>query len=284
MNIKDFFDWRDEPFKKTLIMGILNVTPDSFSDGGLYLNCESAVKRTLEMVNEGADIIDIGGESTRPGSIPVSSEIELNRIVPVIKEIRKKTDCLLSIDTYKSRIARAAFKAGADMLNDISGLTFDKMMAKTAAKYNVPVIIMHIQGKPLDMHDNPQYENLMEEVMNYFRERISQAREEGIYEKNIILDPGLGFGKRPEDNFELIRELRQITTLGFPVLLGPSRKSFIGHVLKTPIKDRIEGTSAMVTAGILNGGNIIRVHDVKVMKRVVVITDRLKGKSANDII
>lgn len=284
MNIKDFFDWRDEPFKKTLIMGILNVTPDSFSDGGLYLNCESAVKRTLEMVNEGADIIDIGGESTRPGSIPVSSEIELNRIVPVIKEIRKKTDCLLSIDTYKSRIARAAFKAGADMLNDISGLTFDKMMAKTAAKYNVPVIIMHIQGKPLDMHDNPQYENLMEEVMNYFRERISQAREEGIYEKNIILDPGLGFGKRPEDNFELIRELRQITTLGFPVLLGPSRKSFIGHVLKTPIKDRIEGTSAMVTAGILNGGNIIRVHDVKVMKRVAVITDRLKGKSANDII
>lgn len=284
MNIKDFFDWRDEPFKKTLIMGILNVTPDSFSDGGLYLNCESAVKRTLEMVNEGADIIDIGGESTRPGSIPVSSEIELNRIVPVIKEIRKKTDCLLSIDTYKSRIARAAFKAGADMLNDISGLTFDKMMAKTAAKYNVPVIIMHIQGKPLDMHANPQYENLMEEVMNYFRERISQAREEGIYEKNIILDPGLGFGKRPEDNFELIRELRQITTLGFPVLLGPSRKSFIGHVLKTPIKDRIEGTSAMVTAGILNGGNIIRVHDVKVMKRVAVITDRLKGKSANDII
>lgn len=284
MNIKDFFDWRDEPFKKTLIMGILNVTPDSFSDGGLYLNCESAVKRTLEMVNEGADIIDIGGESTRPGSIPVSSEIELNRIVPVIKEIRKKTDCLLSIDTYKSRIARAAFKAGADMLNDISGLTFDKMMAKTAAKYNVPVIIMHIQGKPLDMHANPQYENLMEEVMNYFRERISQVREEGIYEKNIILDPGLGFGKRPEDNFELIRELRQITTLGFPVLLGPSRKSFIGHVLKTPIKDRIEGTSAMVTAGILNGGNIIRVHDVKVMKRVAVITDRLKGKSANDII
>ncbi|MEE8335143.1 MAG: dihydropteroate synthase [Candidatus Neomarinimicrobiota bacterium] len=284
MNIKDFFDWRDEPFKKTLIMGILNVTPDSFSDGGLYLNCESAVKRALEMVNEGADIIDIGGESTRPGSIPVSFEIELNRVIPVIKAIRKKTDCMLSIDTYKSKIAKAAFKAGADMLNDISGLSFDKMMAKTAAKYNVPVIIMHIQGKPLDMHDNPQYENLMEEVMNYFRERLSQASAEGIYEKNIILDPGLGFGKRSEDNFELIRELKQITTLGFPVLLGPSRKSFIGHVLKTPIKDRIEGTSALVTAGILNGCNIIRVHDVKIMKRVAVITDRLKGKSANDII
>ncbi|MEE8437765.1 MAG: dihydropteroate synthase [Candidatus Neomarinimicrobiota bacterium] len=284
MNIKEFFDWREEPFKKTLIMGILNVTPDSFSDGGLYLNCRSAVKRALVMVNEGADIIDIGGESTRPGSIPVSFEIELNRVIPVIKAIRKKTDCMLSIDTYKSKIARAAFKAGAGMLNDISGLTFDKMMAKTAAKYKVPVIIMHIQGKPPDMNENPHYENLMEEVIDYFRERISQARTEGIHEKNIILDPGLGFGKRSEDNFELIRELRQIATLGFPVLLGPSRKSFIGHVINTPIKDRIEGTSALATAGILNGGNIIRVHDVKVMKRVAAITDHLKGKSANDII
>jgi len=265
-------------------MGILNITPDSFSDGNLYLDPHRAVARALEMIEEGVDIIDIGGESTRPGAAPISFEVELSRVIPVINAIRQKTDIMISIDTYKSKLAQAAFKAGAQMLNDISGLTFDKMMIHSAAQANVPVVIMHIKGQPLQMQENPHYNNLMQEILNFFRNRIEQAEAAGIHKKNIILDPGLGFGKRPDDNFELIRDLKQIASLGYAILLGPSRKSFIGHVLNVPIKDRLEGTSALVTAGILNGGNIMRVHDVKSMKKVALITDHLKGKSVNDIV
>ena len=265
------------PHAPTLIMGILNVTTDSFSDGGLFFDRGIAINHALEMEAAGADIIDIGGESTRPGAEPVLPEDELNRVIPVIEAIRSASDVCVSIDTYKADVAEKAIKAGANIVNDISGLQFDASMADVVKNNNVPVVIMHIKGTPREMQKDPHYDDLMQEVVAYFQERVEFCHQHGIKKENIILDPGIGFGKRSQDNFELLRELKQIADLGYPVLSGPSRKSFIGLTLDLPVEERVEGTAAAVTASILNGAKIVRVHDVQEMKRVVTIADNIRG-------
>ena len=276
MNRQEFQSWlKHQPH--TLIMGILNVTPDSFSDGGKFKSHDQAIGHAVKMIKEGANIIDIGGESTRPGAKAVQLEEELMRIIPIIEAIRLKSDCLISIDTYKSKVAEAALDAGADMVNDISGLTFDHNMASLVAERNVPVIIMHIKGKPRDMQKNPNYDNLIKEIKVFFEGQIAVAKRAGIDSGNIILDPGIGFGKRLEDNFEIIRELGQISTMGYPVLLGPSRKSFIGLTLDLPIEERMEGTLASITAGVINGARIVRVHDIRATRRTLTITEKIMG-------
>ena len=276
MNRQEFQSWLKHQ-SYTLIMGILNMTPDSFSDGGQFKSHDKAIDHALKMVEEGANIIDIGGESTRPGAEAVQLEKELSRTVPIIEAIRLKSDCLISIDTYKSKVAKAALAAGADMVNDISGLTFDHNMASLVAKRNVPVIIMHIKGKPGDMQKNPNYDNLIKEIKAFFEVQIAIAKRARIDSGNIILDPGIGFGKRLEDNFEIIRELGQISTMGYPVLLGPSRKSFIGFTLDLPVEERIEGTLASITAGVINGARIVRVHDIRATRRTLTITEKIMG-------
>ncbi len=276
MNRQEFQSWLKHQ-SHTLIMGILNMTPDSFSDGGQFKSHDKAIDHALKMVEEGANIIDIGGESTRPGAESVQLEEELSRTIPIIEAIRLKSDCLISIDTYKSKVAKAALVSGADMVNDISGLTFDHNMASLVAERNVPVIIMHIKGKPGDMQKNPNYDNLIKEIKAFFEVQIAIAKKAGIDSGNIILDPGIGFGKRLEDNFEIIRELGQISTMGYPVLLGPSRKSFIGFTLDLPIEERIEGTLASITAGVINGARIVRVHDIRATRRTLTITEKIMG-------
>lgn len=272
-------NWKNihTPYTPTLIMGVLNVTSDSFSDGGQFIDTPEAIDHALAMEQEGADIIDIGGESTRPGAEPVALEDELQRVIPVIKGIRERSDVCISIDSYKTQVAGQALNAGADIVNDISGLQFDKEMVNIVKKHNVPVVIMHIKGTPRDMQQNPHYDNLMQEIVAYFQERVEFCLQHGIKKENIILDPGIGFGKRLQDNFELLRELKQITDISYPVLSGPSRKSFIGLTLDLPVEERVEGTAAAVTASILNGAKIVRVHDVKEMKRVVTIADNIRG-------
>ena len=276
MNNTQFKSWLKAP-SQTLIMGILNVTPDSFSDGGKFDTPEQAVAYAIKMIEDGAHIIDIGGESTRPGAKPVSLDEELNRTAPVIEAIRNQSDCIISIDTYKSEVAAGALDAGANMVNDISGFTFDEGMAPLVAQKEVPVVIMHIKGTPRDMQKEPHYDHLIREIKEYFILQIASAKEAGIHDFNIILDPGIGFGKRLEDNFELIRELKQICAMGYPVLIGPSRKSFIGMVLNLPVAERLEGTLASITAGVMNGARIIRVHDVIATHRTVTITEKIMG-------
>ena len=276
MNDYEFRSWLKSP-SRTLIMGILNLTPDSFSDGGQFNSIQKALDHTMEMIEAGADIIDIGGESTRPGSKPISFNEEIQRTVPVIEEIRKITDCAISIDSYKSEVVEAALNVNANIVNDISGLTFDNEMAKVISNKKVPLIIMHMKGNPLDMQKNPIYDNLIREICNFFSNQISLANSAGIDSNKIILDPGIGFGKKLEDNFEIIRELKQIRSMGFPVLIGPSRKSFIGDTLKLPTDDRIEGTMATITAGLMNGANIVRVHDIKKTLRTISIAEKIKG-------
>lgn len=274
-------DWKNFSFdftRKTYVMGILNVTPDSFSDGGLFLNREDAVQQALRMQAEGADIIDIGGESTRPGAEKVSVKDEIRRVVPVIEALAKNIDLPISIDTYKSEVADAAIKAGASMINDISGLRFDPKMAKAAARHKVPVVIMHIKGTPQDMQKNPEYKALIPEITAYFHECIGTARDAGIPDDMIILDPGIGFGKTVEHNLEIIRRLKDFEGFEKPILLGPSRKAFIGRLLGgVPVTERLEGTASAVAIGIFNGANIIRVHDVKEMVRVAKIADGVRG-------
>ena len=275
MKIDSFNTWLKGDNRKTLIMGILNVTPDSFSDGGKYNNSQIAEDYALKMENEGADIIDIGGESTKPGAKPVAIEEELKRIIPVIKGIRKISNVVISIDTYKSNVADKAIKAGANIINDISGLRFDNDMIRLAGELQVPVIVMHMLGNPQNMQNDPSYNNLMEELIFFFQERVDLMTSNGILKNNIILDPGIGFGKTVEHNFTIIRELNRIVDLGFPVLTGPSRKSFIGHTLNLPPEERIEGTIAAVTAAIMNGSRIVRVHDVNKISRVVNVTEKI---------
>jgi len=266
--------------KKTCLMGILNVTPDSFSDGGQYFDRELAIKRAHEMVEEGADVIDVGGESTSPGSEPVPLQEEIARTIPVIEEISKKIKVPVSIDTYKAEVAKRAMDAGASIVNDISGLRFDPEMPKVVSKYKVPVIIMHIKGMPKDMQINPIYEALIPEIMDYFRKSIRLAVESGIAEDKIIIDPGIGFGKTLDHNLEIIKNLREFTLLEKPLLAGVSRKAFIGKILgDVSASERLEGTAAAVAISILNGANIIRVHDVKEMKKVALVADAVKRGS-----
>lgn len=262
---------------KTNIMGILNVTPDSFSDGGKFYDRNQAIEHALRMIEHGADIIDVGGESTRPGAAPVSIEEELTRTIPVIKGIKQaQPEALISIDTYKAQVAETALQAGAQMVNDISGFGFDSALPRIIAQYKVPVIIMHLQGTPRNMQENPVYQDLISEMVAYFRERIKTAMEAGIPGEQIIIDPGIGFGKKPEHNYEILNRLDEFKTLGQALMLGPSRKSFIGYVLNLPVNERLEGTAAAVTLAISKGAQIIRVHDVKEMVRVARICDYLK--------
>lgn len=258
-------------------MGILNITPDSFSDGGKYydgkLNLEKVIKDALQMEQDGADFIDVGGESTRPGSENITTDEELERVIPVIEVLRNKINIPVSIDTYKSLVAEEALKAGACIVNDISGFRFDEKTAEVTAKFDASCILMHIKGTPKDMQKNPVYGNVVTEVYDYLKESISIAKKHGI--KQIITDVGIGFGKTIDHNLELIRNLREFTKLGFPVLLGVSRKSFIDKIYPSSVNERLEGTIASNVIGIMNGANIIRVHDVPENVRAVKITDRI---------
>jgi len=272
--------WRKFSFdfsKKTYIMGILNVTPDSFSDGGLFFDRSAAIKQALQLVEDGADIIDIGGESTRPGSETVPPEEEIRRTIPVIAAIAKEINVPISIDTYKASVAQMALDAGASMVNDISGLRFDPEMTKVVSEYKVPVVVMHIKGKPKDMQIDPVYEALIPEVLDYLKGSIRIALDAGIPDDMIVIDPGIGFGKTFEQNLAIIHNLREFTLLEKPVLVGVSRKAFIGKILgDAPPGQRREGTAAAVAVSILNGVNIIRVHDVKEMARVAKVADAIK--------
>jgi len=271
----NFKKWCKNP-DKTLIMGVLNITPDSFSDGGKYFSKNSAIKHALKLINEGSDIIDVGGESTRPGASPLTIEEEITRVIPVIKEIRKLSkNILISIDTYKSEVAKEAVKYGANIINDISGLVMDDRMVHIAAELDVPVIIMHLKGTPMDMQVNPTYENLISEITEFLRTQIQYALKNGVKKHNIIIDPGIGFGKTIEHNFKIIANLEKFKKIGFPILIGPSRKSFIGNLLKLPPDKRLEGTAASIAIGIVNGARIVRVHDVLEMKRVSSIADKV---------
>ena len=261
-------------------MGILNVTPDSFSDGGEYYNLDKAIEYSLDLVNQGADIIDVGGESTRPGADTISIDNELERVIPVIKGIRSTSTIPISIDTYKSDVAKEALDSGANIVNDISGLNFDSKMIDIVKNYNVPIIIMHIKGTPKNMQLNPTYDNIVDEIINYFNTQINLCLDYDIPKSHIILDPGIGFGKKLNDNFILIRELNTFANLGYPILIGPSRKSFIGLTLDLPVDERLEGTAAAITASIINGARIVRVHDVLQMKRVQIIADKIRGATA----
>lgn len=265
---------------RTLVMGILNVTPDSFSDGGKFYDPDRAVEHALAMDEAGADIIDVGGESTRPGAEPVPLEEELRRVIPVLEALSGRVKALLSIDTYKSEVAEAALEAGAHIVNDISGLGFDPEMAPLVARWGAGLVIMHIKGTPKTMQQNPWYQDVVGEISGYFAERLRLAEEAGISLDQIVLDPGIGFGKRLDDNFELLRRLSEFRRFGRPILIGPSRKSFIGLTLGLPPEERLEGTAAAVAVGIANGADIVRVHDVPEMLRVVRIADRIVGKPA----
>ena len=261
-------------------MGILNITPDSFSDGGKYfdgkLDLDKVIKDAVRMEKEGADFIDVGGESTRPGSDNIFLDEELERVIPVISSLKKKINIPVSIDTYKSQVAEEALKAGACIVNDISGFRFDDKTAEVTSRYKASCILMHIKGTPKDMQKNPSYKNVVQEVFDYLQASISIAKNYGI--EQIITDTGIGFGKSLEHNLELIRNLNVFTKLGFPVLLGVSRKSFIDKIFPSDVNDRLEGTIAANVIGIMNGANIIRVHDIQENIKAVKITDRILYK------
>jgi len=273
---KNIFKCRDKELKlgtKTIIMGVLNLTPDSFYDGGKYTQVDKALKHVEQMIEEGADIIDIGGESTRPGSLGVSEQEECERVIPIIKEIRKRFDIILSIDTTKSGVALGALKEGASIINDISGFNFDKKIADAASEYGAGVVLAHTSSRPQDMQRKTQYKSLMEDVVKSLRASIDIAEDSGIDKSSIIVDPGFGFGKTAEQNLILLKNLGRLRELGKPILIGTSNKSFIGKTLNAEIEERLEGTAATVAIGILNGASILRVHDIAQMKRVSTMVD-----------
>ena len=260
--------------ERTLIMGIINVTPDSFSDGGRFDSPDKAVEEGIRMEEEGADILDIGGESTRPGSDPVSPEEEMRRIIPVIRALASRTDLPLSVDTMKASVARKALGEGAEIVNDVSAMGADDAMAKVVAEAGAAVVLMHMRGMPKSMQTGDlAYHSLRGEIIAFLRKRIERAGDVGIDPMQIMVDPGLGFGKTAADNMRLIRYLREFRILGRPILVGASRKAFIGRVTGGTPAERSEGTAAAVTAAILNGGQVIRVHDVPMMKKVAAVAD-----------
>ncbi|RFU66897.1 dihydropteroate synthase [Peribacillus saganii] len=261
--------------KKTLVMGILNVTPDSFSDGGRYNRIDAALEHAREMIREGADIIDIGGESTRPGFDAVTLEEELDRVIPVIERIAGELDVPISVDTYKAEVARQAINAGAHIINDIWGAKADSEMAKVAAELKAPIILMH-NRRDMD------YQHFIRDVFNDLYESITICKNAGVKDDKIILDPGIGFAKDLQLNLEMMRNLDKLIALGYPVLLGTSRKSLIGKVLDLPPEERMEGTAATVCYGIQQGCQIVRIHDVKEMARLTKMMDVLMGKEVNN--
>ncbi|MDA3814695.1 MAG: dihydropteroate synthase [Candidatus Cloacimonetes bacterium] len=262
---------------ETKIIGILNVTPDSFSDGNQYFDTENAVKRALEMISEGSDIIDIGGESTRPGAMKVNAESELERVIPVIKKMRKQSDIPISIDTRKAEVAEKAVQAGASILNDISALQFDADMIKVLQKYpKVPLIMMHMQGTPETMQENPHYEDVIEEILNFFEERINFCEVNGVHKKRIIIDPGIGFGKRQKDNLIILKKIAEFKCLGAPITLGASRKSFIGNIYDSDAAERLAGSLASTALAFQNNIEMIRVHNVREHKNFLKVMKEIR--------
>ena len=267
--------------ERTLVMGVLNVTPDSFSDGGLFLDADAAVARALEMERDGADIVDIGGESTRPGSQAISAEEELRRILPVLEKLRGKIKIPISVDTSKSEVAEAAAAAGAEILNDVTALQNDPRIADVARRRKLPLILMHMRGRPRTMQKGPFAKDVVRDVLAGLGKAVAIARRAGVAKSQIIIDPGIGFGKSYSQNFELLARLPELAKLGFPILIGTSRKSFIGRALEESPRssvakaERIWGTAATVAASILQGAHIVRVHDVAEMSEVARVTDVL---------
>ena len=261
--------------ERTLIMGIINVTPDSFSGDGLGTDVDRAVAQAQQMLADGADILDVGGESTRPGSEPVPEEEEIRRVLPFIERLSAESDAILSIDSYKSAVVTAALQAGAHLVNDISGLYHDSNMARIVAEAGAAVCIMHIQGSPRDMQKEPKYADVIGEISDYLEEGIATAADAGLGREQLILDPGIGFGKTLEHNREILRRLREFRSLGCPLLVGTSRKSMIGAILDLPADQRVEGTAATVALAIAGGADIVRVHDVKEMSRVAKVADAI---------
>jgi len=270
--------------ERTLIMGILNVTPDSFSDGGQFLDVDKAVAHAETMIAEGADIVDVGGESTRPGGEPVSFEEEIRRVVPVIENLAKRFETPISVDTTKSEVARAALDAGAAIVNDISALRFDFYIADAVARAGAGLVLMHSRGTPATMHRLPPVADIMHEVTHSLRASINMAERRGVKRESIVIDPGIGFGKTQEQNLELIAKLDQLIAAfpNYPVLIGTSRKSFIGRILAgedgtpAPPEDRLHGTMATITASILHGAHIIRVHDVKAAAETIRVAQSIR--------
>lgn len=263
------------------LMGILNVTPDSFYDGGRFLDEEKAISRALELAAQGIDILDIGGESSRPGSEPIPAEEELKRVLPVIKTIRPRVKCLLSIDTTKAVVAKAALEEGVEIINDISALRADPEMSQVVAESKAGVILMHMKGTPKTMQLNPSYQDVISEITSFFQERMAAAQEKGIKAEQIILDPGIGFGKRLEDNLKLINGLDSFLFLGRPLLVGISRKSFIGQVLNLPPEERLEGTIASAIISFLRGASILRVHDPMAISRAVRVAEAILASGSS---
>lgn len=269
--------------ERTLIMGVLNVTPDSFSDSGRFYAEEHAIVQALRMEREGADLIDIGAESTRPGSQRVTIEEELRRLLPVLGGVRRLLKIPISIDTQKAEVAEAAIKAGAQIINDISGLRSDPRVAEVAAKHGVPLILMHMRGEPRTMQKGPFAHDVIKDVTQGLRKSVAIAKKAGVKQSQIILDPGIGFGKNYAQNYELLQKLSQLAKLGCPLLVGTSRKAFIGATLARnsqplPAEERIWGTAATVSASILHGAQIVRVHDVAAMVQVAKVSDRIAGQ------
>lgn len=262
----------------THIMGVLNVTPDSFSDGGKFFDVDHAVTHAKQLVVDGAGSIDIGGVSSRPGSQQVSIEEELRRVLPVVERLSQEVSVPISIDTYSPEVAKQCLQRGATFVNDITGLRNHEMVEIVAA-YKVPVCIMHMQGMPQNMQNNPTYTDVVHDIIAFFEDRIAAAKQGGIKDEQIILDPGIGFGKTVEHNLQILKRLNEMTALGYPVLVGTSRKSFIGVISDLPVGQRLEGTIASSVVGIMNGARMIRVHDVKACKRAVEIVDAIRNTS-----
>ena len=263
--------------KNKYIMGILNITPDSFFDGGKYNNVDLAIKRAIEMKNEGADIIDIGAESTRRGAKILTEQEELDRVVPIIERLNKEVDIAISIDTYKSSVAEEALKNGAIIVNDITGLKGDKKIAEVISDHDAIAIIMHIKGDVSSMHETKEYNDLIEDICIDFKNSINIAEIAGIRNSNIIIDPGIGFSKTLSQNYEIINKLKELKSLGYPILVGGSRKSFIGKILNEEVEDRLIGSLAVAAIAIKNGASILRVHDVKETKKVIKILDTIEN-------
>lgn len=261
--------------ERPLIMGILNITPDSFSDGGQFFDHHSALKHAHHMIDSGADIIDIGGESSRPGAESISIDEELKRVLPVIKDLKKKANVSISIDTTKYEVAEKALDAGATIINDISGLQSDARIAELAAKAKCYLILMHMRGKPQDMQNNIEYDDLIGEISRFFKDGSAKAIGMGLSKDKIIIDPGIGFGKSVEGNFQIIKNLNRFFELEFPIMIGVSRKSFIGKTLDLDVDQRLEGSLAAACYAILNGADIVRVHDVKETRRAVTIIEHI---------
>jgi len=271
--------WRLDLGTRPHLMGVINVTPDSFSDGGDFYSCESAVEQGLRLVAEGADILDIGGESTRPGAELLSLKDELARVLPVIEALSEKVDLPLSIDTYKSKVAEAALKAGAAMINDISAGRFDYKILHLAAEVGVPLILMHMQGEPRHMQNNPTYGDLMGEIKYFLAQAVQRAEKAGVAGEKIIIDPGIGFGKTFDHNLTLINRLKELTELGRPIMIGPSRKAFLGHILGgAPPKERDSATAAAVTLAVYNGADIVRVHNVGLAKQALAVVQAVMNE------